>query len=173
MMGAARSRLASMEAEFLRSLSSGGPFAAGSDRRGMQATSKLLWAKRVRSMAKAWPELASLLGTGLTERAAEVLAGTSLAAGDHALQDGLLLALDLKATGPIPDNLRLKLLAVRVHHRWHRGHLARRSGPALGCTYLRQSRRLVCALRLPGLRPLTISIVTHGPGDNLGRAVAR
>jgi len=148
MMGAARSRLASMEAEFLRSLSSGGPFAAGSDRRGMQATSQLLWTKRVRSMAKAWPELAALLGTRLAERAAEVLAGTPLPPRDHALQ----------AAGPIPDSLRLKLLAVRLHHRWHLGHLVRRSGPAAGATYLYQSRRFVCVLLLPGSRLLDFSI---------------
>jgi len=158
MMGAARSRLASMEAEFLRSLSSGGPFAAGSDRRGMQATAKLLWAKRVRSMAKAWPELAALLGTRLAERAAEVLAGTPLPPRDHALQDGLVLAGHLEAAGPIPDSLRLKLLAVRLHHRWHLGHLVRRSGPAAGATYLYQSRRFVCVLLLPGLRLLDFSI---------------
>jgi hypothetical protein len=162
MMDAARSRLASMEAEFLRSLSSGGPFAGGSDRRGMQATSKLLWAKRVRSMTKAWPELASLLGTGLAERTAEVLAGTPLPPHDPALQDGLVLALHLEAAGPIPDSLRLKLLSVKLHHGWHRGHLARRSGPAIGCTYLRQSRRLVCALRLPGHRVLHISLGPSG-----------
>ena len=157
MMGAARSRLASMEAEFLRSLSSGGPIAAGSDRRGMQATAQLLWAKRVRTMARAWPELAAVLGTGLVERAAEVLAGTPLSSGDHAVQDGFIVASQLEATGPIPDGLRLKLLAVRLHHRWHRGDLARRSRPALGCTYLRQSRRFVCALRLPGFQPLSVS----------------
>ena len=158
MKGAARSRLASMEAEFLRSLSSGGPFAAGSDRRGMQATAQLLWAKRVRTMARAWPELAAVLGTGLVERAAEVLAGTPLSSGDHAVQDGFIVASQLEAAGPIPDGLRLKLLAVRLHHRWHRGDLARRSSPALGCTYLRQSRRVVCALRLPGRRVLHISL---------------
>jgi hypothetical protein len=162
MMGAARSRLASLEAEFLRSLSSGGPFAAGSDRRGMQATAKLLWAKRVRRMGKAWPELAALLGTRLAERAAEVLAGTPLPQGDHALQDGLVLARHLEAAGSIPDSLRLKLLTVRLHHRWHLSQLVRRSGPAAGCTYLRQSRRFVCALRLPGLHPLTISFLVHG-----------
>ena len=92
MMGAARSRLASMEAEFLRSRSSGGPFAAGSDRRGLQATAQLLWAKRVRTMARAWPELTRLLGDNFNERATEVLSGIPLSSGDHAVQDGFIVA---------------------------------------------------------------------------------
>lgn len=157
MMDAARYRLASMEAEFLRSLSSGGPFAAGSDRRGMQATSQLLWAKRVRTMARAWPELTRLLGDNFNERATEVLSGIPLPARDHAVQDGLIVAGQLEAVGPIPDSLRLKLLSVKLHYGWHRGHLARRSAPTLGWTYLPQARRLVCALRLPGFQPLSVS----------------
>ena len=157
MMGAARSRLASMEAEFLRSLSSGGPFAVGADRRGMQATAQQLRAKRVRTMARAWPELTRLLGDNFNERATEVLAGIPLSSGDHAVQDGFILASQLEAAGPIPDGLRLKLLATKLHHRWKQGQLAHRTGPAVGCTYLRQSRRFVCALRLPGFQPLSVS----------------
>src|SRR2546423_14857500 len=54
------------------------------------ATAQLLWAKRVRTMARAWPELAAVLDTGLVERATEVLAGTPLSSGDHAVQDGFI-----------------------------------------------------------------------------------
>jgi hypothetical protein len=164
MIDAARSRLASMEAEFIRALSTGGPYPPGSDLRGMTATSRLLRAKRVRTMRKAWPELAAFLGDRLPERAAELLAGIPLPAGDHALQDGLLVALRLKAVGPIPDSLKLKLLGVKVRYRWHRGHLVRRVGPALGWTYLRESGRVFCALRLAGLRLVTIAFPWRQPG---------
>lgn len=157
-MDGPRHRLASLEAEFLRSLSTGGPYPSGSDLRGMRATSQLLWAKRVRTMARAWPELAQLLGKGLNERATELLASTPLPPGDHAVQDGLIVACHLEAAGTIPDSLRLRMLGVRLRYRRKRGRLVQRPRPALGFTYLRQSGRLICALRVPGLRLLSISI---------------
>jgi hypothetical protein len=156
MIDAARSRLASMEAEFVRALSTGGPYPSGSDLRGMNATSRLLRAKRVRTMRKAWPELAGFLGDSLPERALELLAGIPLPPGDHAVEDGLLVARRLEAAGPIPDSLRLKMLGVTLRYRRHRSHLLWRMGPAVGWTYLHQSGRVVCALRLPGLRLFTL-----------------
>jgi hypothetical protein len=158
-----RHRLASMEAEFIRSLLACGPYSSGSDLRGMRATSQLLRAKRVRSMARAWPELAGVLGNGLAEQATDVLAGTPLPPGDHAVQDGLIVSRHLKAAGPIPDSLRLRMLDVRLRYHWNRGLLVQRRGPAVGFTYLRQSGRLMCALRQPGLRLLSISIRVWSP----------
>jgi hypothetical protein len=162
-MDTARQRLGSMQADFLRSLSAGGPYSAGSDLRGMRATSQQLQAKRVRTMARAWPELATHLGNSLAERATDVLAGTPLSAGDHALQDGLIVAGHLEAAGPIPDSLRLRMLGVRLRYHRKRGLLVRRPRPALGFAYLRQSGRLVSALRIPGLPLLSISIGVGWP----------
>jgi hypothetical protein len=162
-MDTARHRLASMEAEFIRSLSADGPYSSGSDLRGMRAISELLRAKRVRTMARAWPELASVLGNGLAERATDVLAGTPLPSGDQALQDGLIVARHLEAAGPIPDNLRLRMLGVGLQYRRKRGLLVQRPRPALGFAYLRQSGRLICALRVPGLPLLSISIKVRSP----------
>src|SRR5579864_3431567 len=157
-METARQRLASMEAEFIRSLSAGGPYAPGSDLRGMRATSQLLQAKRVRTVTRAWPELAGVIGDGFTEQVTDVLAGTPLPAGDHAVQDGLMVARHLEAAGPVPDSLRLRMLGVRLRYRKKRGLLVQSSRPALGFSYLRESGRLACALRVPGLRLLSISI---------------
>ena len=157
-MDAPRLRLASLEAEFLRSMSAGGPYPPGSDLRGMHATSQLLWAKRLRTMARAWPELVQFLGDSLRERATQVLAGTPLPPGDHALQDGLIVALHLEAAGPIPDGIKLRMLGVKLRYRWERGRLVRRARPAVAFTYLRQAGRLRCALRVPGFRPLSVSL---------------
>jgi hypothetical protein len=157
-MDEARRRLASMEAEFIRSLLAGGPYPAGADLRGMHATSELLRSRRVRHIAKAWPEVAELLGKTFRERAIELLAGDGPRQPAHAVQDGLTLALQLEAEGPIPDRLRLRLLTVQLRYRRQRGRLVRRPGPAVGWTYMRQSRRLVVALRIPGLALQTISV---------------
>ena len=157
-MDTARERLASMQGEFIRSLTADGLYPSGSDVRGMRATSQLLRAKRVRTMARAWPELAAVLGKGLADRAAGVLANTPLSHGDHGIQDGLIVARHLEAAGPIPDSLRLRMLGVRLCYRSRRGLLVRSARPALGFTYLRESGRLACALRVPGLRLLSISI---------------
>jgi hypothetical protein len=157
-MDAVRDRLASVEAEFIRSLVAGGPYSPGSDLRGMRATSQLLLAKRVHSVARAWPELAGVLGDGLVERATQVLAGTPLPPGDHGVQDGLRVARHLEAAGPIPDSLRLRMLSVRLRYREKRGLLVQRPRLAMGYTYLRESRRLICALRVPGSRLLSLSI---------------
>ena len=154
-MDGSRGRLAAAEAEFLRSLSTGGAYPPGSDPRGMRATSQILWAKRVRTMARAWPELAKLLGNRLNERATQLLAGIELPPGDHAVEDGLMLARHLE---PIPDSIRLRMLDVKLRYRWQRGHLVRRSRPAVACIYLPQSGRLICAVRVPGLRLRSISI---------------
>ena len=157
-MDGSRRRLAAAEAEFLRSLSTGGPYPSGSDLRGMRATSQILRAKRVRTIARAWPELASFFGNSLKERATELLAGIPLPPGDHAVEDGLRLARHLEAAGPVPDSIRLRMLDVKLRYRWQRGHLVRRARPAVGCIYLPQSGRLICAVRVPGLRLLSISI---------------
>jgi len=168
-MDAPRLRLASLEAEFLRSLSAGGPYPPGSDLRGMHATSQLLWAKRLRTMARAWPELAQFLGNSLRERATQVLAGTPLPPGDHALQDGLIVTLHLAAAGPIPDGMKLRMLGVKLRYRWQRGRLVRRACPAMGLTYLRQSGRLNCALRVPGFQLLSVSIRAFSLPRSRGR----
>jgi hypothetical protein len=152
-----------MQGEFIRSLSAGGPYAPNSDLRGMRATSQLLRAKRVRTMARAWPELTGVLGNGLVERATEVLAGTPLSAGDHALQDGLIVARHLEAAGPIPDSVRLRMLSVRLRYRGKRGVQVQGRRPALGFAYLRQSGRLICALPVPGLPLLSIPIRVWTP----------
>jgi hypothetical protein len=159
-MDGPRHRLASLEAEFLRSLSTGGPYSSNSDLRGMRATSQILWTKRVRTMARAWPELAQLLGKSLNEHATELLAGTPLPPGDHAVEDGLMLARHLEGAGSIPDGVGLRMLSVKLRYRWQRGHLVRRSRPAAGCVYLRRSRRLICAVRVGGRRLLSISVST-------------
>jgi len=157
-MDGSRRRLAAIEAEFLRSLSTGGPYPSGSDLRGMRATSQILRAKRVRTIARAWPELASFFGNSLKERVTEELAGIALPPGDHAVEDGLRLARHLEAAGPVPDSIRLRMLSVQLRYRWQGGHLVRRSRPAMALTYLRQAGRLYCALRVPGFRPLSVSI---------------
>jgi hypothetical protein len=121
----------------------------------MRATSQILWAKRVRTMARAWPELAKFLGNRLDERATQVLAGIELPPGDHAVEDGLMLARHLE---PIPDTVRLRMLDVKLRYRWQRGHLVRRSRPAAGCIYLAQSGRVIVAVRVPGSRLRIIAI---------------
>jgi len=169
-MDGPRHRLASLEAEFLRSLSTGGPYPSGSDLRGMRATSQLLWAKRVRTMARAWPELASFFGSSLKDRATELLAGIPLPPGDHAVEDGLRLVRHLEVAGPVPDRIRLRMLDVKLRYRWQRGHLVRRSRPAAGCIYLPQSGRMICALRVGGRRLLSISVSTFPLPRSRGRA---
>jgi len=162
-MDTPRHRLASMEAEFIRSLSAGGPYPSGSDLRAMRATSQLLRAKRVRTMARAWPELAGVLGNGLAERVTDVLAGTPLSPDDHAVQDGLVVARHLEAVGPIPDSLTLRMLSVRLRYRRKQGLLVQWSRPALGFAYLRESGRLICGLRVAGLPLLSLSIRVGRP----------
>jgi hypothetical protein len=109
-------------------------------------------------MARAWPELASVLGNSLAERATDVLAGTPLPPGDHAVLDGLIVARHLEAAGPIPDSMKLRMLGVRLRYHRKRGLLMQRPRPALGFAYLRHSGRLICALRIPRLPLLSISI---------------
>ena len=147
-----------MEAEFMRSILAGGPYAPDSDLRGMRAASQLLQEKRVRTLARAWPELADALGNDFTDRVTDVLAGTALPPGDHAVHDGLMVTRHLEAAGPISDSLRLRMLATSLRYRRKRGLLVQSSRPALGFTYLRQSGRLACALRVPGSRLLSVSI---------------
>ena len=116
------------------------------------------WAWRLRTMARAWPELGQLLGNSLRVRATEILSGMPLPPGDHGLQDGLIVALHLEAAGPLPDGMRLRMLGVKLRYRWQRGCLVPRARPAVACIYLRQAARLYCALCVPGFRPLSVSV---------------
>ena len=146
-----RTRLAEQQAELLRALTGQGTPPPGFAEGRLGAAAEALVRKRCRAVARAWPGLARALGSKFADRIAGHVARTPLPEHGGPLADGRAFALELSASGELPDEGRLELLAVDLHHTRCGDGLVPRRGPALKFAYLRQRRRLVVALRLPWL----------------------
>src|SRR5438094_839283 len=79
-------------------------------------------------------------------------------AAAEALADGRSFAADLARRGELPDPGRLEALAVDLHYRRTRDGLKPRRGPAIKTAWLRGSRRLILAVRLPWLGARRVSL---------------
>jgi hypothetical protein len=68
-----------------------------------------------------------------------------------------MFAQHVHAAGALADAARLEVLAVDIGHARSANGLRPRRGPVLACIFLRQSRRLVLAGRLPLLGAFRIA----------------
>jgi hypothetical protein len=147
----ARTRLAARLAELVRALMHGGEPAAAWDAARLRATVEALAAKRAQAVARAWPGLAAGLGERFRPHFERFAARVPLPHVGGPLADGRAFARQLARLGELSDAGRLEALAVDLHYRARGSGLVPRRGPALAWTLLRQPRRLVVAVRLPGL----------------------
>src|SRR5262245_2073419 len=147
-----RARLGQMQAALMGALAGAATPPAGFDPIRLQAAARSLAAKRRRAVARAWPNLTAALGDRFGERFAAFAAQTPLPRWGGALADGRAFARWLLARQELPEAARLELLAVDLRYRARADGLVPRRGPSLQIALLRQPRRLVVALRWPGLR---------------------
>jgi hypothetical protein len=147
----ARARLAARQAELVRALTGQGDPPPACDAARLRATAESLAAKRAQAVARAWPELVAGLGDQWRQRFDAFAARVPLPHEGGPLADGRAFAHWLARLGELSDAGRLEGLAVDLHYRARAGGLVPRSGPALVWAWLRQSGRLVVAVRLPWL----------------------
>ena len=140
-----RSKLAAMQADLVAALVGAGTLPQGFDALRLGAAVAALATKRVRAVARAWPCLREYLA----ECFAAYAATSALPRRGGPLADGRAFAHWLQRRGPLPDAVRLQMLAVDLRYARHRHGLSPRRGPCLRLTTLPVSRRLVIALGLP------------------------
>jgi hypothetical protein len=140
---APRERLAAEQAALVRALVGDGPVPGGFDPGRVRATAAALAAKRAREAARAWPALAAELGQDFTPAFLEHASRQPPPARGGALADGLALADALARRGRLSGNARVERLAARAR--------LSPSPARLAATLAGPPRRLVVAVRLPGL----------------------
>ena len=145
----ARAELGRAQAVLVRALVAGGAPPPGFDPGRLAAASSALVDKRAREVAKAWPALARALGPRLAETMRARAAAHPPPASGGAVVDGLAL-LTRRARRGLPVEARVEHLARRAEFTVRRGRLRRRRLFA-GAVLLRRPRRLLLALRIPGL----------------------
>jgi hypothetical protein len=154
----ARRRLEEEQARLLRALAGHAAPPEEFDAARVRAAAEALAHKRARALARAWPGLARALGENFAGRFAAFAAVTPLPRAGGPLADGRAFAAHLVDRGGLPDAGRLEALAVDLHHRRTPDGLKPRRGPAFKAARLRESRRLVLAVRLPWLGEHRVSI---------------
>lgn len=158
MSAEARTRLAAMQAELVSALSGRAAPPAGFDADRVQATAAALASKRRHAVARAWPGLAEALGQQFVERFDGFAATTPMPHMGGPLADGRMFLRWLAVRGDTPEACRLQAFAVDLRCLATTAGLVPRRGPMLKIVRLRQPRRLVMAMRLPGLREFWLSV---------------
>lgn len=147
----ARSRLAAEQAALVGALVAGEEPPAAFDAARVRAAAASLADKRARSLAQAWPELHSALANRFAARFAEFALLHELPRDGGPLADGRCFARWLAAQGELPDEGRLEALAVDLRYRSVPAGLRPRRLPAGWIAWFGTARRLIIALRLPGV----------------------
>lgn len=167
----ARKRLAASQLELVRALVGNEIAPAEFDGPRIQAAADALLLKRSRSVAHAWPGLARSLGPAFDERFALYASSKFIRHEGGPLADGREFAHELAREGALADDAVLEALAFDLRYDVSlEGALARR-GISFRGALLKQSLRLIIAIRLPLLGerwfsvPLKIFLQHHASGS--------
>ena len=156
----ARERLAAAQSAFLQALAGGGTVPEGFNAERIRVAGQSLAAKRMRSVARAWPALTAMLGDTFASRFASFAAANPLPRQGGPLADGRAFARTLapgkwgrfaNTWDANSDKARLEIMAVDLHYRStrHDGGLVPKRWPAIRMGFLPKARRGVLAIRLP------------------------
>jgi hypothetical protein len=162
----ARAELAARQADLVRALVGVGAPPVGLDTARLQAARVALAGKRCREAAQSWPALSRALEERFADQFAEFAAQTPLPGRGGPLADGRAFARHLAAHRELPDAARLEVLVVDLRFVSIPAGLLPRRGVVVKATFLRQSRRLVLAVRLPllGEKWLSVPLGWFWPG---------
>lgn len=151
MSEAARTRLANQQAALVSALVSDGVVPEGFDAEQLQVATESLLRKRCRSVTRAWPALARNLGSEFRDQFAAYAEATPLPSHGGPLADGRGFADWLRERGQCSEAAQLQTQAVDLRFARSRAGLHPRRMPTLKLAWLTRPRRLVIALRWPGL----------------------
>jgi hypothetical protein len=151
MTDTAREQMASQQAELVRALVAQGPMPVGFDRERFSVLARSLVNKRRQALARAWPNIAKILGAIYVERFTSYAQANPLPLGGSTLADGREFLRWLAAQAPPGDAARIEALAFDLRWKPTLLGLARRRGIAVKIVKLRETPVLVIAVRLPWL----------------------
>lgn len=159
-MSAERTQLALLQGQLANALLRGGALPSGFDGVRSRQTAVSLARKRRRELAKSWPALVRHLGAEFDTCFAAYAAECALPRHGGPLADGRAFADFVAQAHPWSDEVRLEVLHVDFHHIRHGADLTPRRGVALNGCFLRDSRTIVAAVRLPwvGVRFIRIRL---------------
>ena len=153
---AGRAGIAAAQADLLRAVAGHADPPAGFDGTQIRSTSRALASKRSRAAARAWPALDAAIGpAGLARQFAAFAAFAAahpLPRDGGPLADGYAFAGFLRRARELPDEGPFGGAGVTLRYRpCASGLLPRRRGVWSGACLLTRPRRLVLAVRHPGL----------------------
>jgi hypothetical protein len=157
----ARQQLARMQAQLVGALVEGTTAPADFDRLRLAAEAEALISKRARAVARAWPQLASVLGDEFAARFASYAGAHALPCDASPMADGRAFIAWLDGEGRLTDEARLEAFAFDARYRVRKARITPRRGPCLRLLWLSVPRRLIVIIRLPfiGERWLTTDIL--------------
>lgn len=159
------SPLAQQQAALVAALSGRAPAPDGFDRARLSAAADALARKRMKAVARAWPQLARAMMAERFAACFEAYAAVApLPERGGPLADGRAFARWLKARGQLPAAGALEALAVDMQYVMSPHGLVRRRGPVVKFAWLAQPRRLFVAMRLPWLGEWLFRVPLPGLG---------
>lgn len=153
-----RGQLAARQAELVRALVGDGPAPEGFDPARLEAARSALAGKRSREVARTWPALTHALGDRFEESFSAYAAVAPLPEYGGPLADGRAFAGYLAHRDNLPDAGRMEALSMDLCFAFTPSGMRRRRGAVIKLVLLRQPRRLVIAMRLPGVGATWLAI---------------
>lgn len=130
----------------------------------LQATAESLAQKRKCEVALTWPRLAAALGLDFASKFGAFSREQDPPGQGGPRADGRNFASWLEKSGTLPDEGRIEALTVDLRYRRKQQGLEPRRGPTLRGAWLPESRKILLAVRLPGIgeRWLQLRLATGG-----------
>lgn len=143
--------LAQAQAALVRSLTIAAPAPAGFDPQLVSLSAHALFKKRVRTVARIWPQLVAALGEHYEERFQQYALKHPLPRHGGPLADGRFFARHLDEIHALPEAGRWEAFTVDLHHVMRLDGLHQRRGLYCRAARFPQLRLLALAVRFPGL----------------------
>lgn len=144
----AREQAAHAQSQLVTALMADGPLPPGFDPDDCESTARSLLAKRYRLVQLAWPGLIDALGTHATELFAEFAKQSPLPIESQGRRDGYYFARWLPSMHRLPDECRIILMLAELQ-----GIDRKRHGLALRFAWLRERKRPLVGIKVPGCAP--------------------
>lgn len=154
----ARSKVAAAQEELIRALVSDGAVPPEFDCSRVRAAADALLQKRSKSVARVWPRLADSLGGKFHEQFSRYAEARPVLRDGSPLADGREFARTVSKTAALSDDAIVEVLTFDLRYRVMGNRVVARRGVSFCAGLLKQSHRLIAAVRLPTARERWIKL---------------